>query len=434
LSAVTDPTAAKDSLDPPRIAAASATPPIASDGNIARAAPAAVFEQQLCEVQLLMDHISGHATLRLPDADASKTAGLEPDWIRKICEISSPPEGSPAAQAVQEALLVRVKDYLNTMASPANGASIAFTLLVAQEDNSTVVLAGRAPGAPVQDSGEAAGASRSSQVGNSYSRISLAQTAFPGMVPKARSFRVWLRIIGYGLALWLFLTCLLSWYVALGNARLGQVSIAESTIVAARAKLAATSPPAGEASTLSPDTLPNAVPGTDAATYCAAGGAQPPECGDIARARAEAAAAQINVRGWMLIGSQQSNATAMIYDATSALSVLGSGVLPVFYGILGAGAAVLRLLGGRMRLSLLMPRDIDLALQQLALGAVIGACIGLFVSPAGSADANLLGTVSLSSSALSFVAGFGVEGVFATLEALIARIFNIAPSPAPVAQ
>ncbi|HEX8448804.1 MAG TPA: hypothetical protein VF652_04370, partial [Allosphingosinicella sp.] len=33
-----------------------------------------------------------------------------------------------------------------------------------------------------------------------------------------------------------------------------------------------------------------------------------------------------------------------------------------------------------------------------------------------------------SSSAISFVAGFGVEAVFQALEALISRIFNIAPA------
>jgi hypothetical protein len=37
-----------------------------------------------------------------------------------------------------------------------------------------------------------------------------------------------------------------------------------------------------------------------------------------------------------------------------------------------------------MRDSLLSPRDLTLALGQLALGAVIGACIGLFVTPSSS--------------------------------------------------
>ena len=82
--------------------------------------------------------------------------------------------------------------------------------------------------------------------------------------------------------------------------------------------------------------------------------------------------------------------------------MLGGAILPVCYGILGAAAAVLRLLSRRMRLSLLTPRDLSLSIQQLALGAVIGACIGLFVaSPgSGSTTSGLLGPVSLSGSGL----------------------------------
>ena len=85
-----------------------------------------------------------------------------------------------------------------------------------------------------------------------------------------------------------------------------------------------------------------------------------------------------------------------------------------------------------MRLSLLTPRDWTLSLQQLALGAVIGACIGLFVGAPGSDTAGssgLFGAVKLSGSALSFVAGFGVDAVFSALEALIARLFATVPSP-----
>lgn len=68
-----------------------------------------------------------------------------------------------------------------------------------------------------------------------------------------------------------------------------------------------------------------------------------------------------------------------------------------------------------------------MSLQQLALGAVVGACIGLFIAAPG-ADATgegLLGPVTLSASAISFVAGFGVDAVFQGLEALIGRIFNL---------
>jgi hypothetical protein len=108
------------------------------------------------------------------------------------------------------------------------------------------------------------------------------------------------------------------------------------------------------------------------------------------------------------------------------LAILGGVVLPIFYGVLGAGAAVVRNLSFKMRDSLLAPRDLTLSWVRLVLGAVIGGCVGLFISPSGSAADNpsLLGTVHLSAAALCFIAGFGVEAVFQALEGLISRAFN----------
>jgi len=117
--------------------------------------------------------------------------------------------------------------------------------------------------------------------------------------------------------------------------------------------------------------------------------------------------------------------------ASSLLGGLSGIVLPIFYGLLGAGAAVVRLLSAKMKECLLAPRDLLLSLIQLALGAVIGACIGLFVAPSGAsagaaATPGLFGSVHLTPSALCFIAGFFVEGVFVALEGLMRRVFNIA--------
>ncbi|QBE66691.1 hypothetical protein [Pseudoduganella lutea] len=107
--------------------------------------------------------------------------------------------------------------------------------------------------------------------------------------------------------------------------------------------------------------------------------------------------------------------------------VVGTSFLPLAYGVLGAGAAVVRRLWERMRESMLSPRDSTLALLQLALGGTIGACIGLFISPSGAAPGEskgLLDAWALSGSALSFIAGFGVEGVFQALENFVQRLFR----------
>ena len=53
--------------------------------------------------------------------------------------------------------------------------------------------------------------------------------------------------------------------------------------------------------------------------------------------------------------------------ATALLNVLGGAVLPILYGVLGAGSAVVRSLSMRMRESLLAPRYMILAFVQVAL-------------------------------------------------------------------
>lgn len=125
------------------------------------------------------------------------------------------------------------------------------------------------------------------------------------------------------------------------------------------------------------------------------------------------------------------NAPVNIQWAAVELTVLGGAVLPIFYGVLGAGAAVVRSISAKMRDSLLSPRDLRLSLVQLVLGAIIGGCVGLFITPTtdpSQSAGGLLGSVHLSASALCFVAGFGVDGVFVALESLIARVFNM-PDP-----
>lgn len=149
-------------------------------------------------------------------------------------------------------------------------------------------------------------------------------------------------------------------------------------------------------------------------------------CAKRATASKALSDADTQVAHWTFQSSESAGAGQSAY-ALALAGILGTAILPVLYGILGAGAAILRSLSRKMKLSLLAPRDFNLALQQLALGAVTGACIGIFIAQpsSGSADsATVIGPVALSGSALSFLAGFGVDAVFSTLESVIARVFN----------
>jgi len=397
-----------------------------------------VLLRELSEVHLLLDNVSANPASTVSDRSAIKRPKeLKANWIEEVCQISWPPDGSSDEKAEDAALLIRAKDHLNRLSHPASGASIAFTLLVTQGSGKKGWLRRKLIGGDV-----------------SPTRTSLAQAAYPDLVAKAATFRLWMMWICGGLVAALILTCALSWYVAYGNAALAEFATSREALEQAQTRLneaevneAGATPDrvaeggAGDSATPAmPATPSTAAEPTPFEDYCArgayTGATQAQLCGARDRAQASLNLVQRRLADWQcwnLLSDCESE--AKIEDAPSRAAalatIMGSAVLPFLYGLLGAGAAIIRSLSRKIRTSRLSPRDLVLSFQQLALGAVVGACIGLFVSDPG-ADAtgeSLLGPVTLSASAISFVAGFGVESVFQALEALITRIFNISPAP-----
>lgn len=114
------------------------------------------------------------------------------------------------------------------------------------------------------------------------------------------------------------------------------------------------------------------------------------------------------------------------------LIVLGNYALPMIFAVLGAAAFVILDYYGKLRDSLLAPRDHILSWIRLVLGSVIGACIGLVFSSYGpqspGPQADLIGALTLSASGVGFLAGFGVEGVFAMLDTVVKRVFGGQPA------
>jgi hypothetical protein len=394
-----------------------------------------VLLRELSEVHLLLDNVSANPTTTVSElGPVALPEELGPKWIEKVCDISWPPDGSTEEKAADAALLIRAKDYLNRLSHPASGSTIAFTLLVTQ-------------GARDYKWRLKKGGMLSAR--QSPTRSSLAQAAYPDLVSKAAGFRRWMAVISVGLLVTLLLTCALSWYVAYGNEVLTDYAKTQEASVAAKAKIA-------DAENSEAET-PAAATGTKAPpfkAYCD----RPPSaeqsqlCKESWRISQNVQRVQRRLYGWLCAApfsgcdpddvarpkQDLPDVEKRSYDdklinaparAAALATIMGSAVLPFLYGLLGAGAAIIRSLSRKIRSSLLSPRDLHLSFQQLALGAVIGACIGLFIGAPGSDNAGegLLGPVTLSASAISFVAGFGVEAVFQALEALIQRIFNIAP-------
>jgi hypothetical protein len=402
-----------------------------------------VLLRELSEVHLLLDNVSANPNSTVSERTTEeklKQQGLDKNWIEKVCEISWPPDGSNEEKAEDAALLIRAKDFLNRLSAPASGSTIAFTLLVTQVDTrrrwpSLASLWRPRAGKAEHDI--------------TLTRHSLAQTAYPDLVRKAVGFRRAMWWISISLAFTLLVTCAISWYVAYGNAALAELASARASATKAQervdeAETGDTTNRAGPAGTPAERTVAapgQAVPAATAATvqfvgYCANKPYQAAVQSQLCNARDNALAEQHRIErrlaDWLCWDRFDDCANpAKLADAASraaaTAAIIGTAVLPFLYGLLGAGAAIIRSLSRKIRASLLSPRDLHLSFQQLALGAVIGACIGLFVSAPGGGEGedSILGPVTLSASAISFVAGFGVEAVFQAIEALITRIFNL---------
>lgn len=434
--------------------------------------------RQVAEVFLLLDNISATKDKKLPDGIANDVFAYETvdgkpkDWLQQIAEIHFPPSGSDEQLAVQSAKLYRARDALNAAAAPATSATIAFTLLVSNGTDSWPSMKPRwsffgLGKKPDDEEGEDGTAAQ----GGHNPRRELALQAFPSFERPARSLSLFTKALVTALAFWLMLTSAVSWDVATGSALLSQVAALDTRLEEIDKRIT--------------DISPGSVPGDPSPSTVGGSGdsAKPEESSqlqatqlkrleaDRKKLKHERNIALENIKPWLLskeksclvfkvdilrgiFGSDCQKSVVKAADAGEAdtgeadtgeadtgeevnwhwaavlIAILANNVLPIMYGVLGAMASVARNISASTRDYLLSPRQLPLSLIQLALGAVIGAAIGLFLPSQTTTDtsaANWLSSVYLSASALCFLAGFGVEGVFQSLEALVARIFNLAP-------
>lgn len=108
-------------------------------------------------------------------------------------------------------------------------------------------------------------------------------------------------------------------------------------------------------------------------------------------------------------------------------SVYSTYVLPLCFGFVGTVASFLRDTGNKALLNTLAPRDESLAGVRLLLGAIAGIAVGLFYSPTQSAQQVTagFGVLTLSASAIAFVAGYAADVFFSFLDNLSVRLFNL---------
>jgi hypothetical protein len=106
--------------------------------------------------------------------------------------------------------------------------------------------------------------------------------------------------------------------------------------------------------------------------------------------------------------------------AQSLLGCIALYVMPALYGCLGAAAATFRTLRSKVERSLVSVTDRGRVMQDIVLGLLCGAIMGLFVGYIGKATPDL----GLGLSALALLAGYNVSGVFAFLDELCNRVFR----------
>jgi hypothetical protein len=315
-------------------------------------------------------------------------------------------DGSVSAESAT--FLVGARDLLNVRAAPATGSSIVFTLLVISKIHPSAA-------------GKSLTVNRAHFI---YTNEHLEAAA--------SKLAIFVRRALWGMAVLLAFTLALSAYVAWGKLLLDTRDAALRDFGANESVFAAQLAQASQAARDIPTTPPRPAASEREdliSTLCKADRRsfvidQACKQHDELLERIEGVAAHI--QSWDVF-PQDSKAGAVQHVAV-AVGVVGNYLLPVLYGALGSMGSMLRQFNRRLAERLLTPRDRRAAHIRVMLGVMTGACIGLFFnSSAGAAQATGLGgaAVTLSASAIAYLAGYGVEAVFRTLDSLIRHIFRL---------
>jgi hypothetical protein len=115
-------------------------------------------------------------------------------------------------------------------------------------------------------------------------------------------------------------------------------------------------------------------------------------------------------------------------SGAAVVALVAGYILPLLMGIVGSLVFVLRTYLTQLRDKTLNPRDKHIYLIRVLLGSIAGLAIGFFMHP-GSASASTTSTepwnvsISLTTPALAFLAGYAVEIVFALLDSMAQMLF-----------
>ena len=339
------------------------------------------------EIGLLLDYLSGlperiltsHPHGHLPPGCATYNEALA-----RYFPIDEKVRRGETLPSSELQFLLELRDYLNSCAEPATGASIAFTTLVMRKS-------------PEARKGKAD-----------------AERAYPEWVQTARALsRAMVVMLCLAVIITLSIAALAA-YIYLGNAKIANIAEINSQFKSLDEEI------------LREEVAVNRPPNTAILPYCTdvesvPSPANPADTVSGFRTVAQShLCAQLNdlLRKQDLAYESLSPPWYSADDRSlpAVLNVVSGYVLPVLMGLLGSMTYVLRRYLRSVGDRLLTPRDLREYIVRLVLGTVFGVAIGFFTAPRENVIANPVS--SLGAPALAFLAGYGVEAVFRMLDGL----------------
>jgi hypothetical protein len=346
------------------------------------------------EISLLLDYLSGlperiltsHSQVHLPPGCETYDEALAryfpiDEKIRRGETLMSPD--------IQ--FLLDLRDYLNSWAEPATGASIAFTTLVVRKS-------------PEARKGKAD-----------------AERAYPEWIRPARALRIAMVAMLLSAVGIIITIAVLAAVIYLGNSKIANIAEINAQLKSLDQEI------------LRAEVATDHPPGTAVLSYCddLAEPVQNPSnreemvprfrsiaqshlCTEFNDLQRKLKLAYDNLSKeddhWHLFPRDDRALPARL----NALSGYG---LPVLMGLLGSMTYVLRRYLRSVSARLLTPIDLREYIVRLVLGTVFGVAIGFFTSASSNASV-AVPVSSLGAPALAFLAGYGVESVFRLLDGL----------------
>jgi hypothetical protein len=351
------------------------------------------------EISLLLDYLSSlperiltsHSHVHLPLG--CKTYD---DALARYFPIDEKVRRGETLMSPDIQFLLDLRDYLNSWAEPASGASIAFTTLVVRKS-------------PEARKGKAD-----------------AERAYPEWIRPARALRIAMMAMLLSAVGIIITIAVLAAVIYLGNSKIANIAEINAQL----------------------KSLDQEILRAEVATDHPSGTAVLSYCDDLAEPVQNPSNREEMVHRFRTIAQSHlctefndlQRKLKLAYDSLSTkedqdqhrwvlfprddralparLNVVSGYMLPVLMGLLGSMTFVLRQYLRSVSNRLLNPSDLREYIVRLVLGTVFGVAIGFFTSGNASAGVIAVPISSLGAPALAFVAGYGVEPVFRLLDGL----------------